>query len=103
MELIPFMDLSLLMEQHIFHNNLVFFFQEKGYTSKLNSIEYIGLAATFNRELVKQVGSITAKDTRLVGIPWAFSPILDLATEPRWARVYEVFFCFSLIFFFLFF
>ena len=52
--------------------------------------QQIGAGATFNRDLVKQMGAITAKDSRLVGMPWVFSPILDLCTEPRWARVYEV-------------
>lgn len=53
--------------------------------------QQIGAGATFNRDLVKQMGAITAKDSRLVGHPWLFSPILDLSTEPRWARVYETF------------
>ena len=53
--------------------------------------QQIGAAATFNRELVKTMGAITAKDTRVIGSTWTFSPILDLATEPRWARVYETF------------
>ena len=48
-------------------------------------------AATFNRTLVQQMGAITAKDTRAVGIPWTFSPILGIATQPLWARVYETF------------
>jgi len=53
--------------------------------------QQLGAAASFNRDLVSQMGSITAKDSRLVGTPWIFGPILDLATEPRWARVYETF------------
>lgn len=48
-------------------------------------------AATFNRSLVQNMGAITAKDTRAVGIPWTFSPILGIATQPLWARVYETF------------
>ena len=52
--------------------------------------QQIGAGATFNRDLVHQMGAITAKDSRLVGMPWVFAPILDLCTEPRWARVYEV-------------
>lgn len=37
------------------------------------------------------MGAVTAKDTRVVGIPWTFSPILDLATAPIWPRVFETF------------
>jgi len=50
-------------------------------------------ASSFNRELTEQMGAITAKDTRVVGAAWNFAPILDIATHPAWARVYEVGLC----------
>lgn len=53
--------------------------------------QQINAGASFNRELTEQMGAITAKDTRVVGIPWTFAPILDLATNPRFPRVYESF------------
>jgi beta-glucosidase len=40
----------------------------------------IGLAATFNRTHAAIAGANGARDTRYVGIPWVFSPILDLAS-----------------------
>lgn len=53
--------------------------------------QQIALAATFDRELVKAVGRVTARDTVAAGVPWLFAPILDLATQPAFPRVYETF------------
>ena len=47
----------------------------------------LGLSATFDPELVKQFGTIASKEYRALGIATALSPQIDLATEPRWARV----------------
>lgn len=49
----------------------------------------IGLAATWNLELAKQFGEITAYETRASGIPWNFSPVLDLGRQPLWSRTFE--------------
>lgn len=46
----------------------------------------LGLAATFNPELVLKHGQITSKEYRAFGISTALSPQVDLATEPRWSR-----------------
>lgn len=46
----------------------------------------LGMAATFNPELVKQFGEIAAKEYRALGITTALSPQVDLASEPRWGR-----------------
>ena len=48
-------------------------------------------AATFNTELVEQGASITAYETRACGIPWNFSPVLDVARQPLWSRVFETY------------
>jgi len=53
--------------------------------------QQINAAASFNRELTTLMGAVTAKDTRIHGIPWTFSPILDLAAMPIWSRVFETF------------
>jgi beta-glucosidase len=45
------------------------------------------MAATFDPAVVKQFGQIAAKEYRALGITTALSPQIDLATEPRWARV----------------
>lgn len=47
----------------------------------------LGLAATFNPELVRQFGQIAATEYRALGIATALSPQVDLATDPRWNRV----------------
>src|SRR5664279_3152890 len=47
----------------------------------------LGMAATFDPEEVKLFGQIAAKEYRALGISTALSPQIDLATEPRWARV----------------
>ena len=46
----------------------------------------LGLAATFDPQLVKQFGQIASKEYRALGIATALSPQIDLATEPRWSR-----------------
>jgi beta-glucosidase len=51
----------------------------------------IALAATFNPTLVRQANEITAYETRASGIPWNFSPVLDLGRQPLWPRFYETF------------
>ena len=47
----------------------------------------MGLAATFDPELVRRHGEIAAREYRALGIATALSPQVDLATEPRWNRV----------------
>lgn len=46
----------------------------------------LGMAATFEPELVKRFGQIAAQEYRALGIGTALSPQIDLATEPRWYR-----------------
>jgi beta-glucosidase len=51
----------------------------------------IALAATFNPELARRAGEITAYECRASYIPWNFSPVLDLGKNPVWPRIYETF------------
>lgn len=51
----------------------------------------IGMAATWNPPLMQRLAEITAVETRAAGIPWTFSPVLDLGRQPLWARLYETF------------
>lgn len=46
----------------------------------------LGLAATFDPELVRTFGKVAAKEYRALGIATALSPQVDIATEPRWMR-----------------
>lgn len=49
----------------------------------------IGLAATWNPALAEQFGKITAYELRASGIPWNFSPVMDLGRQPLWSRFFE--------------
>lgn len=49
----------------------------------------IGLAATFNPELVKECAEIAAKEARSKGVNWTFAPMMDISRDPRWGRMVE--------------
>lgn len=51
----------------------------------------IAMAATFNPELAHKEGEISAYETRASYIPWNFSPVLDVAKNQVWPRIYETF------------
>lgn len=53
--------------------------------------QQISLAATFNPTHAYNMASVTAYETRASGIPWNFSPVLDLGADPRYSRMYEGF------------
>ncbi len=53
--------------------------------------QQIGQAATWNRELVRKGAEVCAYETRASGIPWNFSPVLDLGRDPRFPRMWETF------------
>ena len=46
----------------------------------------LGMAATFEPELIKRFGEIAATEYRALGIGTALSPQIDIATDPRWYR-----------------
>ncbi len=46
----------------------------------------LGLAATFDPDLVERHGQVAAAEYRALGITTALSPQVDIATEPRWWR-----------------
>ena len=49
----------------------------------------LGQAATWNPDLAEQAAALTADEAVSVGIRWAFSPMVDVARDPRWGRVAE--------------
>lgn len=51
----------------------------------------IGMAATWNPELVKKTSEITAYEVRASGIPWNFNPVLGMGRQPLWPRLFETF------------
>lgn len=51
----------------------------------------VAMAATWNPALVRLASRITSHETRASGIPWNFSPVLDLGRQPLWSRFPETF------------
>jgi len=51
----------------------------------------LGFAATRDTALVRSFGLIAREEYKAVGFRLALHPVADLATEPRWMRVYSTF------------
>jgi beta-glucosidase len=51
----------------------------------------LALSCSWNPELLERVAEATAKECRATGVRWTFSPVLDVARDPRWGRVVEGF------------
>jgi beta-glucosidase len=51
----------------------------------------IGLAGTFNPDLIETLYRMTAEEARVRGTHQALTPVVDVAREPRWGRVEETF------------
>ena len=49
----------------------------------------LGLAATWDMNLIQQSARIAANEASSDGINWTFSPMVDISREPRWGRVSE--------------
>lgn len=51
----------------------------------------INMAASFNRQLVREGASVCAYESRATSIPWVYNPVMDLARTPVWPRLWESF------------
>lgn len=51
----------------------------------------LAMAASWNPELMEQVGRVTAEEMAPTGIHWTFSPVLCLSRDLRWGRTGETF------------
>ena len=49
----------------------------------------LGQGATWNPELAEKAAALTAEEAKSAGIQWTFSPMVDVARDPRWGRVAE--------------
>ena len=49
----------------------------------------IGMAATFDPAIVERGARVSAVEATASGVRWTFSPMLDIARDPRWGRVAE--------------
>ena len=53
--------------------------------------QQLALAATWNPDLAEITGAITSYEIKASGIPWNYSPVLDVSKQPLWGRVFETF------------
>ena len=51
----------------------------------------MGLAATFDMDIIRRHGEVASAEYRALGITTTLSPQIDLSTEPRWRRFYGTF------------
>lgn len=51
----------------------------------------IAMGATWDPELVEKIGEVTAEETLAAGALQGWSPLLDVARDPRWGRVEEAY------------
>ena len=51
----------------------------------------IALASTWNRDLMREVASVIAKESRAVGIRQVLAPVVNIARDPRWGRAQETY------------
>lgn len=49
----------------------------------------IGQGSTWDKELINRIGRITGREARILGYTNVYSPILDVARDPRWGRTVE--------------
>jgi beta-glucosidase len=49
----------------------------------------LGLSCTWNMDLVERSARIAATEASAAGVNWTFSPMVDIARDPRWGRIAE--------------
>jgi beta-glucosidase len=49
----------------------------------------LGLSCTWNMDLIQNTAAIAAAESTADGLNWTFSPMVDIARDPRWGRVSE--------------
>lgn len=49
----------------------------------------LGLSASWDMNLIEQSARIAAVEASADGISWTFSPMVDIARDPRWGRIAE--------------
>lgn len=51
----------------------------------------LAMSCSFNAELIREMGRVTAREAAADGLDWTFSPVLCIARDLRWGRVDETF------------
>jgi beta-glucosidase len=49
----------------------------------------LGLSASWDPDLVAQTARVAAREASSQGVRWTFSPMVDVARDPRWGRIAE--------------
>ena len=49
----------------------------------------LAVAASFDPAMAEIVARTGAQEARIDGVPWVFSPMVDIARDPRWGRIIE--------------
>ncbi|PKB42721.1 beta-glucosidase [Cellulophaga sp. RHA19] len=49
----------------------------------------LGTASSWDMDLIKKMAQIAAQEATADGINWNFSPMVDVARDPRWGRIAE--------------
>src|ERR1700742_4612260 len=49
----------------------------------------LGMSATWDMDLIERSAKIAASEATGEGINWVFSPMVDIARDPRWGRISE--------------
>lgn len=59
------------------------------YRKTVNFPADIALGATWDKDLISNVGAVVARESKAIGYRNVYAPLLDLARDPRWGRVVE--------------
>lgn len=51
----------------------------------------LAMSCSFNPDLIRKMGRVTAREAAADGLDWTFSPVLCIARDLRWGRVDETF------------
>jgi beta-glucosidase len=51
----------------------------------------LAVASAWDRALVREIGRVTGREARALGYTNVYSPVLDLARDPRWGRTIETY------------
>lgn len=51
----------------------------------------LACACSWDKEIAREMGEVTAREVATDGLHWTFSPVLCLGRDPRWGRIDETF------------
>ena len=49
----------------------------------------LGMAASWDMDLIERAQTVSARESRAAGIHWTFAPMVDIARDARWGRIVE--------------